>query len=200
MRYSPHKKYGTCEAFEVLDINWLKRHSRIPSEDKLPIKDSLYWKSSNGLKSSVHMIGLNNRLLMFYSRGDESIKDEIFLEWQSISLKHTVTLRPWLLCPSCNGRKAKLYLHNKYFRCKDCHDLVNRSSQSSRMARESKKARNILKLIGYEDECNILQTSELYSFMRPKGMHSVTFERLQTEYREARNKMFELSVVFRQRM
>lgn len=82
--YSSFKKYSSCESHEVLDINWLKRHNLTPNKDELPKKDTLHWKSSNGRKSSLGIITLNEKLILFYSFGDKSIKDEILLEWQAI--------------------------------------------------------------------------------------------------------------------
>lgn len=80
-----------------------------------------------------------------------------------------------MLCTECGKRKAKLYVRNKYFRCKPCNGLVNHSSQHDKIDGEIAKARKILSDIGRLDKCNILNTPRLYDDMRPRGMHRKLF-------------------------
>ena len=86
--------------------------------------------------------------------------------------------RPWFLCPSCDGRVAKLYSLESGFLCRKCSDMPYESQSESRRYRALRKARKIRMRL--EGDANLLNTV----ILPPKGMHWKTYNRLVNQERE----------------
>lgn len=74
--------------------------------------------------------------------------------------------RPWLICPQCNRRLAKLYLRHARFACRHCQKVAYTSQSEDVVARSWRVQRKIEARIGQ-------------NLQRPKGMRLATFQRLQ---------------------
>ena len=74
--------------------------------------------------------------------------------------------RPWLFCPFCNRRLAKLYLRAGRFACRHCQNVAFNSQSESVAGRSWRTQRKIEAKIGQD-------------WQRPKGMRLATFQRLQ---------------------
>jgi len=103
-------------------------------------------------------------------------------------------VRPWFRCPpdagGCDRRVGKLYLPPRRYRylCRECYDLVYRSSRTSgddlRQA-ELRYRRAFAK--ADKDGRRPHPNREPYSPTRPKGMHRDTFADLVEDVRAARD-------------
>jgi len=85
--------------------------------------------------------------------------------------------RWWLLC-ACGRRAFTLYrpLAESEYRCRACHSLSYRSENLSPAGRMEYRAMKLARRIG---------GSLLRDPVRPKGMHAITFARLQEEANDA---------------
>lgn len=102
--------------------------------------------------------------------------------------------RAWLHCPLCQTRVAILYMAHGLFRCRYCHNAPYSSQQEGYLDRLCRKATKIRKrLYGNDDKCGFFALSEPL-FMRPKGMHRKTFERLKQVENRAQNETEEIMV------
>ena len=92
--------------------------------------------------------------------------------------------RPWFLCPSCDGRVAKLYYLEPGFLCRKCSDMPYESQSESRRYRALRKARKIRARLG-------IDTSLLVPvILPPKGVHWKTFDRLRKKIEKAEQAYF----------
>ena len=87
--------------------------------------------------------------------------------------------RVWFLCPAygCGQRVAMLYLGlADKFTCRHCNKLAYRCQRQSADGRVLRKANNLRKRLRWPP--GIIQEDGV----KPKGMHSRTFNRLRAEY------------------
>lgn len=80
--------------------------------------------------------------------------------------------RPWFLCPSCDGRAAKLYYLESGFLCRKCSDMPYESQSESRRDRALRRARKIRMRLGVDASLLVPV------IMPPKGVYWKTFDRL----------------------
>ena len=73
--------------------------------------------------------------------------------------------RPWLLCPRCGQRVAKLYLRSARFACRGCQRVAYASQSQDAMGRAWGKQSKIEAKLGEH-------------WQRPKGMRQCTYDRL----------------------
>ena len=90
--------------------------------------------------------------------------------------------RPWLSCPGCRRRCAKLYLTKEHPRCRLCLRLGFPSQNESDVDRAMTRAQRLFQRLGGTG--NISNGVPIPP--RPKGMRRRTYERLRREAREAR--------------
>jgi len=103
-------------------------------------------------------------------------------EWESVSQRinldktgcHYGGGRPWFLCPRCNGRCALLYCDGKYFFCRKCYQLTYETQGLCSLGRMIEKKHKLGRRIyeGYDGT----------GWVRIKGMHQKTFNRLHQQY------------------
>jgi hypothetical protein len=86
--------------------------------------------------------------------------------------------RPWFVCPSCQQRRAVLYLVGDRFRCRCCHDLVYSSTRVTPGARAQRRADAVRAQLGDGSGRRI---PGLVDLPKPKGMHWRTYRRLRAE-------------------
>ena len=92
-------------------------------------------------------------------------------------------LRPWLICPSCQTRRAALYFSGDapklkpgghWFACRVCLGYAYESQREREAGRAAKKAAKIRRRVGGFLCGNLLETYPA----RRKGMHAATYARL----------------------
>jgi hypothetical protein len=107
----------------------------------------------------------------------EDVRTTVPLSWSSCNYGEK---RPWFICPGkgCGRRVAKLYLADKYFLCRHCHNLTYSSRRQSKAFRLLDKAQKICQRLG-ANNCN-----DLCDTPKPKAMHWRTYERLVEEAQE----------------
>lgn len=88
--------------------------------------------------------------------------DRVYLSYTHC---HYGNSRPWLLCPKCNRRFAKLFMRWGFFACRHCQKVAYSSQSDDAMSRTWRIQRRIESAIGEKWE-------------RPKGMRWKTFEGL----------------------
>jgi hypothetical protein len=85
--------------------------------------------------------------------------------------------RAWWLCPAAGcGRRVAVLFGGRIFACRHCHQLAYRSQRESDDDRAARRADTIRRRLDWEP--GILNGSE----WKPKGMHWLTFERLQARH------------------
>ena len=105
-----------------------------------------------------------------------AVRYPIYLEWTAC---HFGGERPWFLCPGrgCGRRVAILYA-GPYFTCRKCLKLAYCSQREDEIDRKNRKLRKVRAQLGVHDPTVPI-------WLKPKGMHYRTFERLLEEERKA---------------
>ena len=160
-----------------LDIRRLKR-------EELLYPGSYFgwqWTTGNDAKNDIRIKVENNRVILFYRQRVNGG------EWQRVEEPVNLTYtncnyggeRAWFVCPSCGSRVAKLYSHRPYFLCRKCHGTPYQSQSENTSDRMMRKARKIRTRLGAD------QSLSMPIFLKPKGMHQKTFDRLRKKAEKA---------------
>jgi hypothetical protein len=107
----------------------------------------------------------------------ETVDIKIPLSWTSCTYGGK---RPWFICPGegCGRRVAKLYLKDRYFRCRHCHDLAYSSQREGKEKRLMYRSQRICRRLG-ANSC-----FDLCLKPKPKGMHQSTYDELSLKAKE----------------
>ena len=107
--------------------------------------------------------------------GGWACSEEVAWTWTPC---HFGGVRPWLLCPACGARAAKLYRTWKHggLNCRPCLDLAYASQSESRLTRGLRKARSLHERVG--GGANLLDQFP----QKPPRMHWRTYIRLQHQF------------------
>jgi len=119
--------------------------------------------------------GQATALELSYALNGELVSQRVELQWTPC---HYGGARPWLLFPLCSRRVAILYSGQR-FACRHCHDLAYASTRESAVDRGIYRAQRIHRRLGGTG--NLLGPFP----PKPKGMHWRTYDRLESEAREA---------------
>lgn len=127
--------------------------------------------SWNNSKQSIGFVGKDEYILLSYRANKEKIKDKVFIA----STKVGYGERLWFECPSCQEKRARLYLAGRYFRCRKCSNLTYLTCQESGDPLDylSLKIRRLQRKLGM-DKPEIYQVP----YFKPKNMQYKTFKRL----------------------
>lgn len=130
--------------------------------------------------------GRAHAVKLFYSWGLDRRKEDvsypISLSWTPCNFGGS---RPWFVCPgvvngvSCERRVAKLYLKERYFLCRHCHDLTYASQQEARRYAALRRGQRIRQKLGGTANMTLPFPR------RPKGMHLKTYLQLLEKYEKA---------------
>jgi len=144
------------------------------------------WHREGREVSSISAAVLRGAVKLSYSIGLEGSKEDIRytvpLTWTPCNFGGS---RPWFVCPgvvkgvSCGRRVAKLYLKNRYFLCRYCHDLTYTSRQETGWYAALRRCQRIRQKLG----ASVNMTESFPN--KPKGMHNRTYRRLFLEYKQA---------------
>lgn len=156
----PKVRKQTIEETCRLDIKDIREH--LTNQ-----KFTLSWEYS---KHSVWVVTKNSYMILSYSVGGEKIKTRVNISSTKVGYGN----RLWFNCPSCYKRTARLYIVNKYFKCRDCHGLTYSTCQESGDLLDylALKIRRLQRKLGLET----LDIHEL-PYIKPKNMHWKTFQR-----------------------
>ena len=102
-------------------------------------------------------------------------------EWQDVEERVTLDRtrcnyggeRPWFVCPGCGRRVAVLACVWGYFRCRTCQRLKYWSQLETDRDRAQRKVKKLRERLGEKE------------WLKPKGMHQKTFDRLWAKHNEA---------------
>lgn len=96
--------------------------------------------------------------------------------------------RPWLVCPGCAEKRNRLYLANKIFACRECHNLTYLSCRASgnELRRLNWKVRDLQYRLGMDTLVNDVFSPDYVGIedtpiFKPKYMKQETWERLRRE-------------------
>lgn len=166
------REKSSTDDYRTLNISTLKRESLIRPGASF---DWIWWR--RGVKVASIGITIENRhsLRLRYqsrSRGGEPMQHDypVVMSWTPC---HLGGERPWLHCPSCARRVAKLY-GAAVFTCRHCMRLNYPSQQASTRDRAMDRAWTLRHKLGCEDGPFDYPAKYI---ARPKGMHRTTFAR-----------------------
>ncbi len=166
---------GTLDASSRLDIRYLKKQGMLRSGYY-----SLSWNRNGQPSGNVNIrIVADESMTVTYRWRINSID-----EWQSkeqvVSLAHTACAyggsRPWFVCPYCSRRVAIVVVNGEHVACRHCLKLTYASCNEDTIDRSWRVRDKIKARLGGDDK-------SLY--LKPKGMHQRTWERLRWQYRNA---------------
>lgn len=158
--------------YRTLSISTLQRDSRLQPGRSL---QWAWWRRGEKVASIGITIESRHSLRLRYqsrSRGGEPIQHDypVAIGWTPC---HLGGERPWLHCPNCSRRVAKLY-GGAVFICRHCMRLNYPSQQTSKRDRAMDRAWTLRHKLGC-DAGPLDYPAEYIS--RPKGMHQKTFAR-----------------------
>ena len=162
----------TTDDCRSLDVRWFQRKGLLAAGRSADVN----W-SRNGKKEAAISVRAESDLVILdyrHQRGGDEWKSQNYpvrIEWTSCNYGGT---RAWFRCPAvgCGRRVAKLYLGGTIFACRHCYRLAyacQRENLDDRATRRADKIRDRLKW-----EPGILNGHGI----KPKGMHSRTYQRL----------------------
>lgn len=160
------------EDYRTLNINALKRDNLLRPGQSL---EWAWWRQGEKVASIGITIESRHSMRLRYqsrSRGGEATQYDyaVAIGWTPC---HLGGERPWLQCPRCDRRVAKLY-GGTLFACRHCMRLNYRSQQASRRDRALDRVWTLRRRLGcdfgpFDYPADYIQ--------RPKGMHRKTFAR-----------------------
>ena len=134
IRDSKKSTVEDCRA--ILDINRIARTTGVQPGSFGELSRSAWLQLKPWtVKYIVHEAGDERQFGVIYRCYGKSISYGIRLE---STLVRAGGIRWWFNCPltvgkhRCGRRSAKLYLHGRYFGCRNCHDLTYRSCQQTK--------------------------------------------------------------------
>lgn len=150
----------TVEGTNFIHINDVKNH--LDNEIML----NCNWPDGSG----VAIITMKDYVVLIYNLGDKRIRTKVSIS----STKVGYGMRLWFNCPSCDHKRAKIFMVNGTFACRECHDLTYVMCQQSgnRLDYLATKIYRLQIKLGLDGK-NILELP----YFKPKDMHWKTFVR-----------------------
>ena len=165
----------TTEDLLRLDINYLNKSGALRPDRG----SSISWTRGGDPIAHLNISATNERLELQYpaqtSNGQwHEQRQRVTLSWEGCRFGGR---RPYFHCPKCGRRALHLYGVAQYL-CRTCHGLSYPSQRERETERAQRKADRIrLKLGGKRGWTSIP--------LRPKGMHTQTYERLTHQIQNA---------------
>ena len=166
---------GTVDASKRLDIRYLKQHGMLRS--------GLYnmsWsrRGEPSGSAAIRVVAGESMTVIFSWRRDSSE------EWQPmekiVRLAQTACAfggsRSWFVCPYCSRRVALVILDAGHVACRHCLNLTYASCNEDAIDRSWRKRDKYKAKMGGDDKV---------LYLKPKGMHQRTWQRLRHQYYEA---------------
>jgi len=155
---------------EVLTVKVLR-----PLLNETPSVVTVRWDSGTTIQVRTDPHPPHSVITLEYSAKEEGgrswrVDDRVYVTWTPL---HFGGRRPWFYCPGCQRRVGILYLRGRYFRCRHCQRLRYRCKSEAPYDRALRKVRKIERRLGEP------------TWLKPKGMHQTTFDRLHRKLRKA---------------
>lgn len=167
----------TQEEYRRLDIRYMRKQGTL-SPGKSGI---LSWSYADGTENGKIGWRVDTEyLILDYSANGEPIKEHIYLDKTPCNYGG---VRHWFKCPCCYSRVAVLTMYGERFICRHCHKLPYGSQNEGRIDRYMRKTRKIRNKLGASMDL----TESVW--VKPKGMHWKTFERLSRQEHKANQKV-----------
>ncbi len=149
---------GMAEDCLSIDARWCQREGRLASG----ATGALTWRSGCEVTGQIGATSDGTGLLLAYTLDGTPMR-------QRIKVLNTPCTyggaRPWFGCPTCGARVAILYMRLGRFQCRACARVAYRSQSEDECGRSwLRQQKAEARLLG--------------RWMRPKGMHHATHERL----------------------
>lgn len=158
------------EETRFITSRWVKSHLQTLS--KQPLQVNWYQGKESLGSASVSLVSHNQLCVRYkYRRSCEG-------DWVSVTDFVPIQLstcwyggvRLWFICPKCGKRNAIIYV-DTVVACRDCLGLRYQSEYEDEISRLQSKTQKIFDRIGHD-------------YVRPKGMHHKTYERLLSKANE----------------
>ncbi|SFL39553.1 hypothetical protein [Shimia haliotis] len=161
---------ATTHEMRELDVRRLAREGILNPGTRI----SWQWSCDGEKVADIQIAVENNRMRLVYksrSHGD----DWELLDYPVRLLRtpcHYGGFRNWFECPAqgCGRRVAILY-GGRIFACRHCYQLAYTSQREESYQRHHRRAESIRNRLGWDQDWGL----------KPKGMHSRTFDRLVAE-------------------
>lgn len=166
----------TCGVMKRLDIRWFRRQGYL----RPGYRGSVSWSYNGEPSGSISFLTHENGIQAKYwveEYGEERQNFDYLIQTTSTPC-HFGGSRPWFRCPRCYERVGVLYMRSAVFRCRQCAQVHYECQGETRWARARRQAEKI---------SNRLHTDEEYYFVKPRGMHWKTFNRLCDRYQHYEN-------------
>jgi hypothetical protein len=164
------------EELKRLDIRQMKQYC-LPGAIA---KGTWSWQCNGKLSGEIGVEMFEDKLVLNFAGeaddSEESCEQTIRISKTSCNFGG---YRKWFHCPRCSRRIEVLYLVNRSFYCRHCHTAPYSSQQEGKLDRLCRKARKIRKRLYEKDDYkNLFSALSEPLFLKPKGLHRKTFERL----------------------
>ncbi len=190
--YYRWSKRTTKEELKRIDIRYMKKAGLLIADHK----GTLSWNCNGEPSGKIGYTMHRDEMILKYSF-QEPNKGWVPVE-QTIPISRTSCNyggeRAWLHCPLCQSRVAILYMVYGVFQCRHCHNVPYSSQQEGYLDRMCRKARKIRKRLYGDDYDNLFFALSEPLFLKPKGIHSKTFERLKQAENRAQSEIERIMV------
>jgi len=175
-RHFHWSKQTTKEELRRLDIRQLKQYC----QPGVRVKGTKSWQRNGEPCGDVGFEMLEDKLILSLAlvsdgKTGEGVKQTIPISRTSCNFGG---YRKWFHCPRCARRTEVLYLVHGSFRCRHCHNVPYSSQQEGYLDRMCRKASKIRERLYGDDSNSLLFALSEPIFLKPKGLHRKTFERL----------------------
>ena len=169
-------KKTTVDELKQIDIRYMKKQNML----RPGYMGSLSWSCRGEETGSIRYRMFSDEMILSYRyrrNGDDGqdVHDTVMLNKTPCNFGRS---RTWFICPSCDRRVGILYDLGKYFRCRHCTGLAYSSQQEGSLDRMARKARKIRRKLAVDSKWWDADCLSDPIFMKPKGMHWKTYERL----------------------
>jgi len=161
----------TLEGHKRLDIRDLCRRKLLYPGYSFSWQWSIDGKPSGDIRVEIK----RDHLFLIYRYRDggkewQDVEERVYLDWTRCNYGGQ---RPWFLCPGCGRRVGLLAAAGKLFLCRHCYHLSYSSQNETELDRMNGKKQKIRARLGAKE------------WLKPKGMHQKTFERLHSRLVDA---------------
>jgi hypothetical protein len=166
-------KQETTESCKRIDIRYMKRRGLLVPGTS----NSLSWTCGGEPNGSIRYRYSGGCLLLDFKFRDNGG------EWEPVEQIVPLTSTPcnygnerhWFHCPRCHYRCAILYMGGSHFLCRKCYKLPYNSQMQSDLDRMAAQLNGLGERIFEHNEYG-------EGWLKKKGMHQKTFERLFSRY------------------
>lgn len=166
---------GTLNASNRIDIRYLKKQGMLRSGIY-----TISWSYGGEPAGNVNIRVVANISMTVIYRWRRNSSEQWQSKEQPIRLAHTTCAfggsRQWFICPYCCRRVVVLVVDGAHVACRHCLKLTYASCNEDMIDRSWRKRDKIKSRLGGDDK-------GLY--LKPKGMHQRTWQRLRQQYHDA---------------